>query len=262
MIDRSVLKPAWKEVKIEAEQKNRLHIVALSGGKDSTAMALRLRELYPERKFRYIITPTGDELPEMQVHWEKLEKILGKIEVITGKTLFERIEKEKMLPNFRARWCTRKLKIEPMIDFLDDLPENSVMYVGLRHDEPGRFGLSSLDKKFVVAYPLRDWEWGLTEVMNYLDRKRIIIPARTDCGCCFYQRLGEWKNLLVKYPERYEKYVRLEKKIGHTFRSPGRDTWPAALEELRKEFNSGRKIRKFTPRAGGDSTQKCRFCSM
>ena len=49
------------------------HIVALSGGKDSTALALRLAELEP-REYVYVCTPTGDELPEMFAHWRKLGK--------------------------------------------------------------------------------------------------------------------------------------------------------------------------------------------
>ena len=54
-----------------------LHVVALSGGKDSAAMALRLAELEP-RDYTYVCTPTGDELPEMFQHWRGLAERLGK----------------------------------------------------------------------------------------------------------------------------------------------------------------------------------------
>ena len=52
------------------------HIVALSGGKDSTAMALRLAEVEP-KDYQFVITPTGDELPEMYEHWRLLGDLLG-----------------------------------------------------------------------------------------------------------------------------------------------------------------------------------------
>jgi tRNA(Ile)-lysidine synthase TilS/MesJ len=52
------------------------HIVGLSGGKDSTAMALRLTEVEP-REYAYICTPTGNEPAEMQAHWSHLEGLLG-----------------------------------------------------------------------------------------------------------------------------------------------------------------------------------------
>jgi len=53
------------------------HIVALSGGKDSTAMALRLVEVEP-RDYTFVCTPTGDEPPTMIEHWIKVGKMLGK----------------------------------------------------------------------------------------------------------------------------------------------------------------------------------------
>jgi len=51
-------------------------IVALSGGKDSTALALRLMEVEP-KPYQFCITPTGRELPEMVEHWAKLGCLLG-----------------------------------------------------------------------------------------------------------------------------------------------------------------------------------------
>jgi len=234
------------------------HVVALSGGKDSTAMALGLKQFWPYRQFQYVITPTGDELPEMQVHWKRLHELLGPITKLNGMTLFECIEHENMIPNAKARFCTRILKIEPFIDFMDSLPEDSIMYVGLRADEEDRLGIVRPDSRFQIKYPLREWGWGIDEVLQYLKLKGVEIPKRTDCGVCFFQRLPEWKELLEKYPERYEQYVQIENKMGHTFRSPGRDTWPADLDGLRRDILSGRKMRKTKSRG----QQRCRFCSM
>jgi len=233
------------------------HIVALSGGKDSTAMSLRLKELHPDRQFEFVVTPTGDELPDMERHWRMLERLLGGLTRLSGMTLFECIEREQMIPNSRARFCTRILKIEPFMDFMDALPPGSSMYVGLRHDEPDRLGIVRPESQFNIVYPMREWQWGLPEVKRYLAAKGVEIPKRTDCGACFYQRLPEWRELLETAPDRYEKYVQIEKKIGHTFRSPSRDTWPADLDGLRREILSGRKMRNTTGR-----NQRCRFCSM
>lgn len=234
------------------------HVVALSGGKDSTAMSLRLKELHPEIDFEFVITPTGDELPEMEGHWQRLEQMLGGLKRLSGMSLFDCIEREQMIPNSRARFCTRILKLEPFIDFMDSLPDGSTMYVGLRHDEPDRLGIVRPDSRFKTAYPMRGWRWGINDVVRYLAAKGIEIPKRTDCGACFYQRLPEWRDLLEKYPERYERYVQIEKKIGHTFRSPSRDTWPADLEGLRQQILSGRKMRNTSARG----QQRCRFCTM
>ncbi len=117
------------------------HVVGLSGGKDSTAMALRLMEAEP-RDYEFICNATGDELPEMLAHWKHLGSILGKPlrMVAYPGGLNGLIEEMKMLPSFHARWCTRILKIEPTIEYFATLPAGSVLYVGLRADEEDRKG--------------------------------------------------------------------------------------------------------------------------
>ena len=64
-------------MKLRRDSDGLAHIVALSGGKDSTAMALRLAELNPDVPYNYICTPTGDEFPEMFAHWRRLGDMLG-----------------------------------------------------------------------------------------------------------------------------------------------------------------------------------------
>ena len=231
------------------------HIVGLSGGKDSTALALRLAEVEP-RKYIYICNETGNELPDMKAHWDNLENILGEPiqRVRHARSLIEEIEKINMLPNVFARWCTIRLKIEPTIDYFESLPAGSTLYVGLRADEMDRKGLYGED--ITVRFPMREWNWNEKDVWDYLNSKGICIPKRTDCALCPYQRLGEWRDLYENYPDLYAEGVALEKKIGHTFRSPGRDNWPANLELLSKEFDAGRKLREYKRK------DTCRVCSL
>jgi len=236
------------------------HVVALSGGKDSTALALRLKELNPETPYEFVCTPTGDELPPMQAHWRRLEDLLGGIKMLPTQTLEELIEKHRMIPNYRARFCTREIKIEPFLAYMETLPAESIMYVGIRKDEEDRLGaILAEDDTFSIERPFIQWAWGLSEVKEYLRCRGVEIPERTDCGACFYQRLGEWKALSEQYPDRYDRYIAIEDRAGHTFRSPGRDTWPADLRSLREEFRKGRKIRTRKPKDPGLAA--CPWCS-
>ena len=77
-------------------------------------MALRLAEVEPHT-YTYVITPTGDELPEMVEHWLRIAEMLGSplIPVTSGKSLQGLIREYNALPNWRQRWCTRLLKTEP-----------------------------------------------------------------------------------------------------------------------------------------------------
>jgi hypothetical protein len=209
------------------------HVVALSGGKDSTALALRLAEIEP-REYIYLCTPTGDELPSMLAHWAHLEALLGQpLTRITNRTLSAWITEFGALPNWRQRWCTRLLKIEPCIAFLARHAP-ATLYVGLRADEEGRDGLYGPYANY--RYPLREWGWGLREVQQYLHERDVAIPARTECARCYGQRLEQWKALWAEHPRIYAEAEAQEAATGHTFRSPARDSHPAALAELRKDF--------------------------
>lgn len=231
------------------------HVVGLSGGKDSTALALRLAELEP-RDYEYICNETGNELPAMQEHWSRLEQLLGKPikRVRYQHDLIGTIRQVMMLPSVFGRWCTRMLKIEPTIKYFESLPPGSILYVGLRADEEERKGLYGED--ITVRFPMREWGWNESDVWQYLDSKGVCIPKRTDCAWCPFQRLGEWRDLYFEHPEIYSEGILLEDEFGHTFRSPGRDTWPADLRSLAQEFDNGRKLRNYKRDAA------CRVCSL
>lgn len=231
-----------------------LHVVGLSGGKDSTALALRLAEIEP-RDYVYICNETGDELPAVREHWKRLEGLLGKplTKVRAHTDLNGLIGELRMLPNFRARWCTRILKIEPTIAFFETLPAGSILYVGLRADEEERKGLFGED--IDVRFPMREWGWRECDVWSYLAERAVAIPERTDCARCYGQRIGEWRDLWKNEPAIYESAALQERKSGFTFRSDGRDTWHASLDFLAMEFAAGRQVRE-------RKTEKCRVCSL
>jgi 3'-phosphoadenosine 5'-phosphosulfate sulfotransferase (PAPS reductase)/FAD synthetase len=217
-----------------------VHVVALSGGKDSTAMALRLAEVEP-RDYTYICTPTGDELPEMFEHWKRLGEMLGApVQPVMGGSLKGLVGKWNALPNWRQRWCTRVLKIEPFAAWMMKQPKPLTSYVGLRADEPERDGGDyTAVPDVTLRFPLREWGWDLSDVMGYLDQRGVRIPERTDCGRCFFQTLGEWWRLWKDHPDVYADAEADEAATGHTWRSPGRDDWPTSLVDLRKHFEAG-----------------------
>lgn len=216
------------------------HIVALSGGKDSVAMALRLAEIEP-REYIYVCTPTDNELPPMKAHWAALSARLGQpIISPPGPTLEGLIQIQKALPNFRMRWCTRMIKLKPFEEFIRARRPCTV-YVGIRADESGdREGVDyDAIEGMTRRFPMDEWGWNLQDVLGYLECKEQTIPERTDCGWCFYQTLYEWYLLWQNYRDMWMLGEYYEALIGHTFRSEGRDTWPASMKGLRARFEAG-----------------------
>lgn len=240
---------SWR-LKVEAAPRpaltNLKHILALSGGKDSCAMAIACAR-YEPADYTYVCTPTGNELPEMEAHWTKLEGILGKpIIRLQAKTLMGLIVAQKSLPNFQQRWCTRILKLEQYYGWLASQGP-CISHVGLRADEESRPGMIFPDAgDITMDFPMRRWGWTIEDVREFLADEGVTIPDRTDCAVCFWQGIGEWYLLWRDHPDEFEKGIVAEDFVSeqrgkpYTLRSAKRDTWPAGLRELRAEFEGGR----------------------
>jgi 3'-phosphoadenosine 5'-phosphosulfate sulfotransferase (PAPS reductase)/FAD synthetase len=232
-----------------------VNFLAFSGGKDSTAMALRLAAL--GERFTMLFTPTGDELPDVRTHIETIQRMTGAdlVEPPNHSLAFW-MDHFNALPNWRQRWCTRLIKIVPCIAHLKAHP-GSTLLVGLRADEELREGL--YDDCVTTRFPMRECGWGLSDVLGYIKQRGVTVPSRTDCALCYGQRLGEWYALWRDHPERFAEGERREAETGHTFRSPKRDTWPAPLKELRKRFEAGERPRGLRVL---NNEKPCRVCSM
>lgn len=230
-----------------------------SGGKDSTAMVMLMAER--GEQFTMLFTPTGDELPECMDHIHRIANLIDRPLMLAScpMDLYGLIRHWNALPNHRQRWCTRELKIQVAKKVLIDNPD-STLCVGLRADEMEREGM--FGEHATYRYPLREAGMGIGDVVQFLADRGVKVPKRTDCALCFYQRIGEWYELWKEHPDSFQRGIEMEDATGHTFRSPSRDTWPASLAEMRKEFEAGRKPRKWERKLDVINEKPCRACSL
>jgi hypothetical protein len=223
-------------------------------------MAFRLAERGED--FVLLHTPTGNELPAVATHILDVATVLGR-ELVgpANRPLTFWMDFHQALPNWRQRWCTRQIKIEPCIAWLTAHP-GTTLCVGLRADEEARTGLYG--DWATYRYPLREEGWGEAEVYAYLRQRGIRVPARTDCALCYAQRLSEWWELWKTAPDEFARGEDWEARTGHTFRSPGRDTWPAPLRELRVRFERGEVPPgvELTGDLFDDEPKACRVCTL
>lgn len=194
------------------------HICGISGGKDSSALAVYLRHTVPDME--YFFCDTGAELPETYEYLTRLQVILGQpiVRLNSSRGFDHWFEVFRgALPSPQMRWCTKNMKIKPIEEWIGDAP--AVSYVAIRADESNRKGYISTKPNIETRFPFVEDGIDHDCVMKILDDAGIGLPAyyewRTRSGCyfCFYQRKAEWVGLADRHPELFERAVAIEQKV-------------------------------------------------
>lgn len=255
------------------------HIVSLSGGKDSAALAIFMRRHYPDLPIEYVFCDTGAELPETLEYLEKLEAVIG--QKIVRLTAFDELGVEEKgsrtpfdfwldeayggyLPNPQARWCTRVLKIRPFERYVGS--STAYSYIGIRGDE-NRAGYQQQGTKppvfsdkpnILPVYPFKEHGIGLTDVKRLLEENGVGLPeyyewrSRSGCYFCFYQQIGEWQGLKERHPELFEKAKNYEK-----IKNNKQFTWRQG-----QSLESIESIRKRYDVPSGEDADGCAICHL
>ncbi len=195
------------------------HVLGISGGKDSAALAVYMRDRVPD--MNYFFCDTGDELPETYEYLILLETYLGKpIARLNPDRPFSHYLKiyDNYLPSPRMRWCTAQLKLKPFEEWVErEFAGQTVKsYVAIRADED-RDGYISHKQSIEPVYPFKDDGLGKDDMYRILDDAGLGLPKyyewRTRSGCyfCFFQRKAEWVGLKEHHPDLYEKAKTFEK---------------------------------------------------
>ncbi len=199
------------------------HVLGLSGGKDSAALAIFMRQKYPHLNIKYFFTDTGKELPEVYDFLAKLEGFLGKkIERLNSQRDFDFWLRQygNFLPSPNTRWCTRQLKLLPFKNWVRpwlDSGDKVYSYVAIRSDEDHREGLISQHDNLIVKLPFREHGVDKPGVYDLLDASGVGMPkyyewrSRSGCTFCFFQQKIEWARLRDRHPDEFEKAKAYEK---------------------------------------------------
>jgi 3'-phosphoadenosine 5'-phosphosulfate sulfotransferase (PAPS reductase)/FAD synthetase len=207
------------------------HVLGISGGKDSSALAVYMRNRVPEME--YFFCDTGAELPETYEYLNRLEAALGKsiVRLNADRDFDHWMEVyQGTLPSPQMRWCTKNLKIKPLEDWVGD--DKVISYVAIRADE-NRLGYVSTKPNIDAVFPFREDGIDKDGVMRILDEAGIGLPDyyewRTRSGCyfCFFQRKHEWVGLKERHPDLFDRAVEYEEKVRyrHTAMKGRNYTW-------------------------------------
>lgn len=199
------------------------HVLGLSGGKDSAALAVYMRQHFPELDIDYFFTDTGKELPEVYEFLGKLEGFLGKpiLRLNPSRDFdFWLREYNNFLPSANTRWCTRQLKLLPFKNWVKPMiaaGDIVTSYVAIRSDEDYRQGYISSDDNLIVRLPFREFGIDKKAVLDILEASGVGYPkyydwrSRSGCTFCFFQQKIEWVNLKERHPVAFEEAKQYEK---------------------------------------------------
>lgn len=205
------------------EKKQDIAMVSFSGGKDSTAMLLKMLEMddpnYPVH--RIVFADTGFEFPELYDYIKNVEKYIQEkypekglhIEHVFSKKswnewFYGKVTRGKNEGNVRGAplivypcYWAREAKLYPL---QRATKECTIKYVGIAIDEKRR--VSKTAKEDGIRYPLIEWGWTEEDAFKYLDSIDMVNPLyvnfqRLGCFHCIKQPTSSWYVLWKKYPD-------------------------------------------------------------
>ncbi|MFT4977616.1 MAG: 3'-phosphoadenosine 5'-phosphosulfate sulfotransferase (PAPS reductase)/FAD synthetase [Myxococcota bacterium] len=214
---------AWRDRALE-EIDGRQVVCSISGGKDSTAMALLLREV--DIPFISVHLDTGWEHPATDRYVrEYLPTIIGHISITRREKggMADLVRQQAGFPGGNQRFCTRELKIIPMRNFMRTLDEEPINTIGIRSGESRRRAEMpewdySDTMKCAVWRPIKPF----TEKDVYQMHKRHNVDmnplygagaARVGCWPCVFSRKSEIRRMADIDPGRIDIIRNLEQEV-------------------------------------------------
>lgn len=228
-------------------------VVSFSGGKDSTAMLLRMIEL-KERIDEVVCCDTYKEFPAMYRHIEKVKKVVEdagiKFTTLRSKKSFDYLmfEQTKTRGNLtdkigrgwanpRVRWCTGELKRDVITKYFKTLKltHHVIHYVGIAADEEYRLERKN-NQNEDHRHPLVEWGWDEKTCLEYCYSKGYDweglyeIFNRVSCWCCPLRGIGELRKLRTHFPDLWDELKDMDKRAWNQFQ------YRYSVEDLEKRF--------------------------
>lgn len=223
------------------------HIVNFSGGKDSTAMLIRMvEEKMPIDDIVFIKVMATDKIgadfPEMYDYIEKVESYIDrKITIVPSILNFDDVFHRKYQTGKRAgtiygfpltigSWCNDRLKMKTIRNHYKRYGKH-MNYIGIAADEQKRL----LRLKPDCCAPLA--KWGMTEndCINFLKERDLLNPlydkfCRLGCWFCVKQNLNSLRVLRRDYPKYWQMLLQWDAESPRSFRPT------STVSDLEKRF--------------------------
>lgn len=225
------------------------YIASYSGGKDSTAMILKIIEKNLPLD-NIVFCDTGLEFgeqrnmikiglrkfkeikPSLTIDWIKPEKSFKEY-FYTVNTTGKRKGQIWGWPFMLGAWCNSRLKMKPLNKYFREIGEHT-RYVGIAYDEPERYKRL---KSNCVAH-LYDLKMTERDCLNYIKENGFRNPMywkfeRLGCYLCPKQNLNSLRSLRKHYPLLWQEMLEMDKDSPIPFKADG-----TTLRDLDRRFKT------------------------
>jgi 3'-phosphoadenosine 5'-phosphosulfate sulfotransferase (PAPS reductase)/FAD synthetase len=209
-----------------------VHVVSVSGGKDSTALwlwAIRtgLSPLVP------LFCDTKWEAAATYAYLDDLERRLGPIRRLTSEGFEERTRRSGTFPSRVRKWCSPELKVEMCASELtrirDEFQDEVQVLVGFRREESAKRAdpVKTPEREWLDVYDCDVWrpilDWTIQDVIA--EHRRAGVPMnplyhlgaeRVGCWPCIHAGKIEIRLVADEDPARIERIAAIERDIGQT----------------------------------------------
>lgn len=202
---------------------SRVVVASVSGGKDSAAMCLHLRELGIEHRRVFADTQWEHESTYDYLRGE-LTRVLGPIEEVRGPLgMADLVRKKGMFPSRTRRFCTTELKVKPLAAYVRGIDAETVNAVGIRAAESAKRALMP-EWEWSEAFDCEVWRplihWTEADVIaiharHGLAPNPLYLRGATRVGCwpCIHSRKSEIRHMAESDPGRVDEIRALESEV-------------------------------------------------
>jgi len=224
-------------------------VCCFSGGRSSLAMTHyileEIRGIESRLEVHVVFVDTGVMLPTTEDYVRSVAERYGwPLTVLKPKVDFWRYAARYGTPSIKRRWCCKILKLQPIFDFVKQLPFQRAELLGFRADEVERRRRRPQiwyrrKTRSWVYYPIKDWT--RKDVINYIKEHGLPDPPhyrlglKETCLCGAYAHKKEWMIIKAHFPNFFRKFVELEKKRAKWGRTAFYDHGPLSAQELLKQ---------------------------
>lgn len=188
-------------------------ILSYGAGVNSTALAILL--INNGWRGEIVFADTGCEWPDTYCFMDYFEaewlepRGFGIVRLIDlpwqskgkGAGLVEYCEELCVIPLAAVRWCTTHWKVEPLRRWAD----GRGWMLGIAAEEARR----QPDR----ARPLVDWAIDRGKCVDVIEAEGLPVPRKSGCYICPFQRESQWRELWERYPDLFDRAMRLEESV-------------------------------------------------